>query len=122
MVPRMSGARHGIACLVAVLALAAPQAAFAQGAGDEQYQDPFAGGEQEQATPTPTPAPDTPTSSDSAQAPTTTQSTPTSSTTAQAQPGQEQLPRTGNDPFLPAVAGFWLLLGGVALRAKVRVR
>jgi hypothetical protein len=120
MVPRMSRPRHRIACLVAALALAAPQAAFAQGAGDEQYQDPFAGDDQEQATPTPTPAPDTPVSSDSAQEP-TAQSTPTAST-AQAQPGEEQLPRTGNDPFLPAVAGFWLLLGGVALRAKVRVR
>jgi LPXTG-motif cell wall-anchored protein len=32
----------------------------------------------------------------------------------------QQLPRTGNDPITPAVAGFWLLLGGVALRARTR--
>ena len=134
MVPRMSGARHRIACLVAILALAAPQAAFAQGAGDEQYQDPFAGdnGQSDQGDA----QGDDQGGADGGQAPdsgssgsgtstspgdaTTTQA-PTS-TTAQTSPAAEQLPRTGNDPFLPAVAGFWLLIGGVALRAKVRVR
>src|SRR3954468_1088765 len=39
-----------------LLALASPAAALAQGAGDEQYQDPF-GDEQSQATPTPTATP-----------------------------------------------------------------
>ena len=112
--------RRRIVTLTVALVLAAPGAAFAQSAGDEQYEDPFAGDDQEQATPTPAPAPDTPVSSDDGtQA--TAQATPTPAPGSEAA-AQEQLPRTGNDPFLPAVAGFWLLLGGVALRAKVRVR
>ena len=112
--------RRRVAALVVAATLALPGAAFAQSAGDEQYEDPFAGEDQEQAEPTPDP--DTPTSSDSSQEPTTAQATPTTATTAQAQPGQEQLPRTGGDVVLPAVAGFWLLLGGVTLRARVRPR
>jgi LPXTG-motif cell wall-anchored protein len=122
MVRRMSSARHRIACLVAVAVLGAPSAALAQGAGDEQYQDPFAGGDQNQsddsqgsgtaqATPTPTPAAP-------AQAPPPT----AAPSPAPAVAASQQLPRTGNDPITPAIAGFWLLLGGVALRAKVRVR
>jgi hypothetical protein len=42
----------GFAAVAAALALA--PAAYGQGAGDDQYQDPF-GDEQEQATPVPTP-------------------------------------------------------------------
>jgi LPXTG-motif cell wall-anchored protein len=112
--------RRRIATLTVALVLAAPGAAFAQSAGDEQYEDPFAGDDQEQATPTPTPAPDTPVSSDDG-TPVAAQATPTPAPGAEAA-AQEQLPRTGNDPIMPAVAGFWLLLGGVALRAKLRVR
>jgi LPXTG-motif cell wall-anchored protein len=111
-----------LATLTVALVLAAPGAAFAQSAGDEQYEDPFGGDDQEQATPTPTPAPDTPVSSDDGtQAAAQATPTPTPAAGSEAA-AQEQLPRTGNDPILPAVAGFWLLLGGVALRAKVRVR
>jgi hypothetical protein len=114
--------RSRLAAVTIAFVLAAPAAAFAQSAGDEQYQDPFAGDGQEQATPTPTPVPDTPVSSDDGtQA--TAQATPTPMpASGSAAAAQEQLPRTGNDPFLPAVAGFWLLIGGVALRAKLRVR
>jgi LPXTG-motif cell wall-anchored protein len=111
--------RRRVAALITAATLALPSAAFAQSAGDEQYDDPFAGEDQEQAEPTPDP--DTPTSSDSAQEPTTTTPTPTTTaTTAQAQPGQEQLPRTGADAGLLALGGFVLLTGGVALRVKVR--
>jgi LPXTG-motif cell wall-anchored protein len=109
-------ARSRLAALVAALALLAPASAFAQSAGDEQYQDPF-GDDQASATPTATPTP--------APSGTTTQATPTPAPTAaaaQAAPAAQQLPRTGNDPITPAVAGFWLLLGGVALRARVRER
>jgi hypothetical protein len=112
--------RRRVAALVVAATLALPGAAFAQSAGDEQYEDPFAGEDQEQAEPTPDP--DTPTSSDSSQEPTTAQATPTTATTAQAQPGQEQLPRTGGDPELPAIAGAVLLAGGVALRLRLRPR
>jgi LPXTG-motif cell wall-anchored protein len=119
----MSGARHRIACLVAILALAAPQAAFAQGAGDEQYQDPF-GGEngqsdegEDQAQATPTPVPDTSSSSgDGAQ--TTVQATPTPAPVP-ATAAQEQLPRTGADAGLLALGGTVLLAGGLVLRRRV---
>jgi hypothetical protein len=108
--------RHRIACLLAAAMLALPASAWAQSAGDEQYQDPF-GNDQAAATPTPTPPP--------APSGSTAQSTPTPAATAtavQAEPAAQQLPRTGGDPITPAVAGFWLLLGGVALRARVRQR
>jgi LPXTG-motif cell wall-anchored protein len=109
--------RRRLAVLIAALALAAPGTAFAQSAGDEQYQDPFAGDDQSQsdgsqsAQATPTPAP-------VAQAP----APAPAATAAPAVAASQQLPRTGNDPITPAVAGFWLLLGGVALRARVRER
>jgi hypothetical protein len=114
--------RSRLAALTIALLLAAPGAAFAQSAGDEQYADPFGGDDQEQATPTPTPEPDTPVSSDDGtQA--TAQATPTPTpASGSAAAAQEQLPRTGGDPLPFVVAGFWILLGGVALRAKVRVR
>jgi LPXTG-motif cell wall-anchored protein len=96
--------------------LGLPATAAAQSAGDEQYQDPF-GDEQSQSddqsndtqsaqsTPTPTPTPEPST------APTTT--------TAQSAPAEEQLPRTGEDAALLALAGTLLLGGGVALRRRV---
>jgi LPXTG-motif cell wall-anchored protein len=34
----------------------------------------------------------------------------------------QQLPRTGGDPELPAIAGAVLLAGGVALRLRLRRR
>jgi hypothetical protein len=103
--------------LIAALALAAPGTALAQSAGDEQYQDPFAGDDQNTPTATATPQPSTST----AQAAPTATAAPAQApvaTTAQA----PQLPRTGGDPVTPAVAGFWLVLGGVALRARTRPR
>jgi hypothetical protein len=112
----------GIAALLAGIALAAPAGAWGQSAGDEQYQDPFGGDDQQQSSgdqdssgsagttvqATPTPAP--------------TGAAPVATTAQQSDPAAQQLPRTGGDPITPAVAGFWLLLGGVALRARVRPR
>jgi hypothetical protein len=106
--------------LIVMAILAAPSAALAQSAGDEQYQDPFGGddsgqssdGSTAQATPTPAPA---------TSAPAPAPAAPTASG-AQASPSaSQQLPRTGGDPITPAVAGFWLVLGGVALRARLRL-
>src|SRR3954454_11194390 len=51
----MSGWRRSVSLAALLLALL-PAAAAAQSAGDEQYQDPFAG-DQGQATPTPTARP-----------------------------------------------------------------
>ena len=107
--------------LVAVLSLALilPSAAFAQGAGDEQYQDPF-GDEQTQQQPpggddgltdeppggggggnggggNTGPAPEDP-------AP---------------RPGEDRaLPNTGSDPRILAFAGLLLVLIGVGLRLR----
>jgi hypothetical protein len=116
-------ARSRLAALVAALALAAPASAFAQSAGDEQYQDPFGGDDSGQS------GSGDQGSSSGDSGTTTAQAAPTaapttaspSATTAQAAPAAQQLPRTGGDPITPAVAGFWLLLGGVALRARVRL-
>ena len=108
--------RRRLAAVIAALMFALPGVAYGQSAGDEQYQDPF-GGDQEQAEPTPEPEPDTPAASQTAQA------TPTpvpAATTAQATPAQEQLPRTGVDAGLVALGGAVLLAGGLALRVRVR--
>jgi hypothetical protein len=115
-------ARSRLAVLLAALALLAPASAFAQSAGDEQYADPFGDGQGQSNNQGSTPSSPPPTTTAQA-APTATPAPATSApvaTTAQAPPAAGQLPRTGGDPITPAVAGFWLLLGGVALRARVR--
>jgi hypothetical protein len=113
--------RRIVSLTAAVLALGVPGAALAQTPGDDQYTDPFGGDSQEQApTPTPTPTP-TPLPDTSAPAPAPT-ATPVPATVSQTTNTSAQLPRTGGDPLPFAVAGFWLVLGGVALRARVRPR
>jgi len=96
-----------------LLALALPAAALAQGAGDEQYQDPF--GEepaQQEPAPTATPAPAAP--SQAAPAPT---ATPAPAAPAPAGSG-DQLPYTGADAGPLALAGALLVGAGVALRRR----
>jgi LPXTG-motif cell wall-anchored protein len=111
--------RRSVSIAASLCVLALPGAALAQTPGDDQYTDPFGSGQDQssaQATPTPaaTPAPAAP-----APAPATSAPAP-AATAAPAVAASQQLPRTGNDPITPAVAGFWLLLGGVALRARTR--
>ena len=117
--------RRIVSLTAALLVLGVPGAALAQTPGDDQYTDPFGGDNQEQPSspsqddPEPTVTPDaTPEAvappAEPAQAPTAN----TSQTTSPA----AQLPRTGGEPLPFAVAGFWLVLGGVALRARVRPR
>jgi LPXTG-motif cell wall-anchored protein len=112
----MRGRGHRIAALVTAAALALPGAAWAQSAGDDQYEDPFApqpgqtddGGSQG-AEPEPAPAPE-PAAPE-----------PAPATTAQAPNGGEpELPRTGADEGLVALAGVMLLAGGIALRVRTR--
>jgi hypothetical protein len=92
--------------------------ARAQSAGDEQYQDPFAGqgggasgggqsGSSDQSSPAPPAATSPPAS---AAAATTPAPAPSS-----------QLPRTGGDALLLGVGGAGLVLAGVALRLRLRV-
>jgi hypothetical protein len=118
--------RRIVSLIAAVLVLGVPGGALAQTPGDDQYTDPFGGDNQEQpsspsqddepeAQPTPEPEPET-----AAPAPTAT-AAPANASQTTPDPG-ESLPRTGGDPLPFAVAGFWLVLGGVALRARVRPR
>jgi LPXTG-motif cell wall-anchored protein len=122
---------HRIACLLAAAALALPATAWGQSAGDEQYEDPFAPApgqtDQEGSTgggdtgssdggssgggtvePAPTAAPEV--------AP----AAPPATTTTTA--AEQELPRTGADAGLLALAGAVLLAGGVALRVKLSAR
>jgi LPXTG-motif cell wall-anchored protein len=111
--------RSPILLAALLLALALPTAALAQGAGDEQYQDPF-GDEQSQPTPTATPTP----------APTQAPATPSQSVAAPAATpvpaaapsSGRQLPYTGADAGLLALAGAALLGAGLALRRAVDQR
>lgn len=108
--------RSLLCSLACALLLALPAAALAQGAGDEQYNDPF-GDEQEQPEPTPTstPVPAAPPPPPPAAAP--AQVTPAPAAPGPAAP---QLPRTGVDAGLVALAGALLLGGGLALRVRLR--
>jgi LPXTG-motif cell wall-anchored protein len=109
--------RHGLAVGAAVLVIT-PATAFAQGAGDDQYSDPF-GPEQEQATPTATPR---------APAPAATAAAPAQATPAPSRPGPAatpappgpRLPYTGVDDWLTAAGGALLLGAGLTLRARLR--
>jgi LPXTG-motif cell wall-anchored protein len=99
-----------------VVALAFPAAALAQGAGDEQYQDPF-GDEQSQQEPTQTATPAPPTQapaqpSQAAPAPTVAPAP------APAPTSGRQLPYTGGEAGWLALAGAVLLASGVALRRR----
>ena len=112
--------RIRLTCLIVGAMLLLPAAAFGQSAGDEQYEDPFApapeqsggggsGGEEPTgggAEPAPAPA------QESAPEP----AQPAPATAAQETP--QQLPYTGADEGLVALAGVVLLAGGVALRLK----
>jgi len=92
-----------------------PAAATAQSAGDDQYDDPFAGqggnsssghsSAPQQVAPTSTPAP----------APAATAAPAPTAAAAQ----QDELPRTGAEPLLIAIAGLALVLAGVALRLRL---
>jgi LPXTG-motif cell wall-anchored protein len=108
--------RRLVALFLAVSLLALPAAAMAQGAGDEQYQDPFgqtdqSNGSQDQPAPEPdaAPAPAAP----AAPAPPAEQAV-----TAQ-QAAAPTLPHTGFPAYLLASAGAMLLASGAGLRRRV---
>jgi hypothetical protein len=114
---------------VAAAFLAAPAAALAQSAGDEQYTDPFGGeepaGQQQEPAPAPEqpveppsspaePAPGGNGTAEAAPAP-----APEAAPTAEAtQEGSATLPRTGGPVVLVAAIGYALLLAGIAIRRK----
>jgi LPXTG-motif cell wall-anchored protein len=108
--------------LAAAVALAAaPGAALAQnGAGDEQYSDPFQGTQAPKTTPKSKPTPVKPVPHQQVQSQTQTQA----QQPAAAQPttttgdGSGELPRTGLDLAPLAVAGIALVAGGLLLRRR----
>jgi hypothetical protein len=110
--PNASRIRHGLA--VALVSLALPASASAQGAGDDQYSDPFGADAKPTATPRPAataaPAPAQPAAATPAPA----------SAAATATPAPPQLPYTGVDAWPLAAVGTLLLGTGLALRARVR--
>ena len=110
--PNVAHLRHGLA--VALISLALPAGAYAQGAGDDQYSDPFGA----DATPTATPKP----AATPAPAPAQTAATPAPATGAKATPtpSANTLPYTGVDAWPLALGGALLLGAGVTLRARLR--
>lgn len=120
--------RRRLLSLLSIAALAgglAAPAAHAQGAGDEQYQDPFdsTGSQGSKPKPKPAPAAQAPSTSSgttTAQAPATTPAAaPAATAAATADPAAAgELPRTGLDTRAALVAGLTLLLLGLALRRR----
>jgi hypothetical protein len=110
--PNVARLRHGLA--VALISLALPAGAYAQGAGDDQYSDPFGA----DATPTATPKP----AATPAPAPAQAAATPAPATGAKATPtpSANTLPYTGVDAWPLALGGVLLLGAGVTLRARLR--
>ncbi len=116
--PFVARLRHGLAIGAAVLAIA-PATALAQGAGDDQYSDPF-GSEEEQATPTPTPRAPAPAATAVPVQSTPAPSQPAPAATAAPSPAGPSLPYTGFDDWLTAAGGALLLGAGLTLRARLR--
>jgi LPXTG-motif cell wall-anchored protein len=116
-------ASRRVVCALAALVLTLPSAAWAQGAGDEQYQDPF-GDEGAQPEPQEGGQDDSqgeaPTQDDGAVAPAAPEAAPAQ--TAQSAPAAEQLPYTGADTTLVGLGGALLLAGGVVLRVRLSER
>jgi LPXTG-motif cell wall-anchored protein len=105
-----------VAGLIAVVFALSGAPAWAQSAGDEQYNDPFAGqqdqGSSAQPAPTATAAP----APAPAPAPAAAQAAPAApAPTASA----AQLPRTGAETLLTALAGVGLVMAGVGLRLRL---
>jgi hypothetical protein len=117
------------AVLTVTALLAVPGAAMAQSAGDEQYVDPFQGGEEQpsqapeepQAPPPEAPPPEAPAqpTEPAPAAPAAPSGEEAGVTVAPTQTASPALPRTGLPVALLLPAGYALLLAGVALRRTI---
>jgi hypothetical protein len=122
-----------VATLLAVLLFAFPGAAFAQGAGDDQYQDPFGdepsqsdgsgsgdasdGGGLSDSPPTVDSGSGSGSGSGADGGTTQTPDTGTPATQATAN-GSGALPRTGSEPAMLGLVGALFLLTGLGLRLR----
>jgi LPXTG-motif cell wall-anchored protein len=111
-----------IAALAAALSLALPAGALAQGAGDNQYQDPFAGEDSGSGSGSGSGggggggggAEGTNGNGSLSDSP------PSGEQLASQSTSSGELPRTGADPGLVALLGAGLMLTGAGLRVRVR--
>jgi hypothetical protein len=114
-----------LAALAVAALLATPAPALAQSAGDDQYEDPFAGEQQEQTDqgggeqPAPQPAPAEPTPAPPAEEAPAPEAVPASAQ-PEPEPGAPELPRTGLDAAPVLAIGTVMLAGGVVLRLRLR--
>ena len=106
------------ALMLAVAVLAAPAAALAQSAGDDQYVDPFQGddGGGQQGAQEPQPEQPAPPGEDAGQV--VGQQAAPAQEAAPEQEAAPTLPRTGLPVLLLASAGYALLLAGIAIRRQ----
>jgi LPXTG-motif cell wall-anchored protein len=110
----MSQFRRRVSIFAVALALV-PTAAYGQGAGDDQYEDPFGDeSQQEEPTPAPTPAPTT------APPPVQPGATATAAPPSETPEPANTLPYTGIDGWPVAIAGALLLGAGLTLRVRLR--
>jgi LPXTG-motif cell wall-anchored protein len=126
-----------LAVLLATFLLALPAAAFAQGAGDDQYQDPFGdeptqsgsgggasndGGGLSDSPPvggsSGSSGSGTPPSSDGATAGAAGPAEPSGTTAVATEQTPGELPNTGADPRVLLLLGSALLLSGIGLRLR----
>jgi len=96
--------------LTAALLALSPATALADGAGDDQYQDPL-------VAPTTT-QPKAQTNTTATPAPTSTPSSTVAATQTTPSSASSELPRTGAPAGLIALAGVTLIAAGAALRRR----
>jgi hypothetical protein len=133
--------RRSFALLLALLALAAPTPSFAQNAGQDQYQDPLAGGNGGSTgggstgggstgggttgsgtTSGGSSGTGTPTTTPASTAPTATASGTTGSPTGSGAQANGELPRTGFDVILTFELGLAMLLLGLVSHRLIVLR
>jgi len=115
----MPGWRRSLSAAAVLLALL-PAGAAAQSAGDEQYEDPFADEPAQQQAPATPPASTAAPAAPAAPAEPAPAAAAPATIAAAPQASAAQLPRTGGEPWLLALAGLVLLSAGVALGAHAR--
>ena len=110
-----------IAALAAALSLSVPAGALAQGAGDNQYQDPFAGEDSGSGSGAGSGSGGGGGAEGNSGNGSLSNSPPAGESLASQQSTSSgELPRTGADPGLVALLGAGLILTGAGLRVRVR--